>query len=208
MNRNRPTVVLVMGILSIVLGSLGLICSLCGASNLLLQKSASTFAAGVPGAEKSILAQQEIMDREIPNYMTLQLTGMAIATLFATLLLLGGIGLIFMRKWGRWCCILYALITPPLQIAGLWWRITKVTPAEMKAQKEAMKNVPGGGNQPQLDLNMDLFGTIVNVAISVVVALVIIYAIVLLTTMLLPRVKRAFAGTAAGAGDNQDYRPF
>ena len=208
MKRNRPTLVLVMGILSIVFGSLGLIFSLCCVGQMVaFHKTAASAGVNVPGADKVASARLETMEREVPNYVALELTHRAFWVLFATILLIGGIGLIFMRNWGRWCCILYALIMPLVQVVGLWWRFTKVTPAEikargeaMKAQAEMMKNMGrGAGATP---INLDFIGTGMNIAASVVASVIIIYCIALLVTMLQPRVSRAFAGAAAGVEPN------
>jgi hypothetical protein len=206
MNRNRPTVVLVMGILNIIFGGIGLLCGLCGVLTTVFKDSLGKMLAGIPGAGQSIEAQQQMMEREIPNFTAIQTTSQVVTLLFAVILLLGGLGLVFVRKWGRWCCLFYALTMPVIQIANLYWTITQVNPVAIKAQVESQAEMMKKMNQPNpMPQDTSLMVMAANVMAGLMVGIVVIYCLILLVTMLLPSVSRAFAGPSANTSQPEEY---
>ena len=162
--KERPTMVLVLGIINIVFGVLGI----CGG---LLSLTGSLS----PGESDPI-----VFPEEVKTWMSL-LQGVSLALSVA--LIVGGIGLIQVKNWGRLLTIIYALVDIPVSLAS-----TIITTRAIKPLMEQQ----GAGDIPPEALNI-IFGTTIGVG----VCCGLIYPIVLLVVLNLRSVKAAFTGGGA-----------
>jgi hypothetical protein len=194
MTPKRPTALTVMGILNIVFGSLGLVCSLCAGIGYLFMLSNSPLlnlkAGGVN--VNPFTDQWEFMKREVPGYPAFMIGGLVEGLIGGTLLLIAGIGLLKVQSWGRVLSLLYALLTIVAQIFSLIFTLAYVNPAMQRWQQDFVRRF-GGQLPPGGGLGED---SMFNNAIAVGGAVVgVAYAVVLIIMMMLPHVREAFAGT-------------
>jgi hypothetical protein len=198
MARNRPNSVFVIGILNMVFGGLGLLLSLCGAGVI-----AAMRYANIPGPNGQNIYQGfwEVMDAEVPNYFQLAMFSLVAGMLLLTILLIAGIGLIRMRRWGRTLSVFFAITFILLQTWGLIWSLRTVNPATQRAQAEMTKAMPP--QQAQFSFQDPGFGAGIAVFFY---AIELVYCIVLLVIMFQSPVRAAFAGTAVESAEREDYR--
>ena len=189
MEQKRPTALTVMGILNIVLGSLGLLCTCFGGLMLLFLANPPAELRQDPNI-KAVLAQMEFVAREVPSYKAVTVSQLVAGLLLTLLLIVTGIGLLYVKKWARIGCFFYCVSTVLLNLAGLAYALLVVNPAQARFQ-------PAGGGD----------GNIFNNLISVVSALFgVAYAVILLIVLLLPGVAAAFAPQPAGTYPEGDKR--
>jgi hypothetical protein len=190
MARRRPTVVTVMAILNIVFGSLGLLCNLCGAAQLVMN-IASANRVGPGGGPDPSAQLWKAMTEEIPAYVPVQIGNLLVSLLLSAVLLASGIGLLKMQKWARVAAISYAVFDILLRIGALAYHFAFVSPVMSRALNRVMQGQFRQANTPTPD--MGFLWNLINVLTVGIVAIFIIYDAVLLITMLLPAVGRAFA---------------
>jgi len=184
MPRERPTAITTMAILNIVIGGLGMLCGLCG--------------LGAPAASAGILKMagagagdpMAVLNERVPGLFFWMFTKISLALVLSVLLVIAGIGLLNMKKWGRTLSLVYAIFTIPLQIAYVLFQILLVQPAtkEAMAQIQPPPMAPGQAAGQQI-------GQQIGPAIGVVGAasLFVLYSVAVLVVMLLPAVTEAFA---------------
>jgi hypothetical protein len=184
----RPTVLTVMGILNIILGSLFLLCTLCtGIFVLMMVNRSSIF--DVRGV--NVLGDMwDYMKREVPAYPAVTIGSVVEGLLADTLLVIAGIGLLNMQSWGRVLSIIYSVTTILMQVFTLIFTLAYVNPATERWQQDFARRV--GGGIPAGGMGGD--STLNNIGSLVGTFFAIAYAVVLLIMMLQPRVGAAFAG--------------
>src|SRR5690349_13696963 len=112
MARKRPAVVTVMGILNIVLGSLFLLCNLCGGVMLLVFLGTSAQGGGpFPGGVNPIADMWAFMGREVPAFPAVSIGELVLNFILCACLIISGIGLLNMRGWARVLALIYSVIT-------------------------------------------------------------------------------------------------
>jgi hypothetical protein len=197
MARTRPTVVLVMGILNIVLGGLGLLTSLCGGGLIVLMRYGN-----IPGPNNEPLYKGfwEVMDKEVPDYFKLAMITIGGGMLLLGLLIVAGIGLVTMRRWGRTLSVFFCIVFALMQTASVVWSVAKVNPAAQEAQAAMMKSMPPQAQS--MSFNDPGFGAAFAIFIY---AIELIYCIALLVVLFLPSVRAAFAGTGISPAEAEDY---
>jgi hypothetical protein len=196
MARQRPTSVLVMGILNMVFGALGLLFSLCagGIIGWLRYGHMPT-----PSNQDALDVYRSVIEKEAPDYFQMIWISLGASIGLLALLFIAGIGLIAMRRWGRVLSIVFAIAFILLQSGGLVWNI-KVGPAAQHAQVEMNKAFsPQQGQAMSEDPGLGI-GTGV-----VFYVLEIVYCLVLLVMMFLPSVRAAFANTSQNFRKTEDY---
>src|SRR5947209_2282875 len=104
--RQRPGLLTTMGIISIVLGGLGLGCSIFGIGANVMASSTRKSSARVydPGA-----AQLAALDRDAPNWQRAEIAHDVVVIVLAVLLIAAGIGLLKQQNWARWLAVATAV---------------------------------------------------------------------------------------------------
>jgi hypothetical protein len=194
MNRERPTIILVMAILNFVFGAMCSVTQVCGLGSILLMRSLGSMPA--PPTQKGMPMPnpfQEIstMYDYVPGFYVVSTTYAILTIVLHVVLIAAGIGLLSMKPWARWTCVVYSMVTILLVLANTVYTVQYVQPGIEKWQRDFLaKMAPGApppatmGNSPFVGSIGAAFGFIMYVA----------YPLALLIVMLLPMVGAAFAG--------------
>jgi hypothetical protein len=181
---HRPTSVLVIAILNMVLGGLGTLLMPCGFAALLinpyLQDMAHTANPNMPR-----------QPQPPPALMGWSLASMAVMFVLAVGLLAAGIGLVKMRPWARRWTVALAVLGIALIVASPILNVTVLA----EPNRQYMESMADWQRQMTGGQSMDMGGMMkASVYFGYVVAVVeLIYAGVVLTVMLLPANVAAFA---------------
>ncbi|MHC4292144.1 MAG: DUF4339 domain-containing protein [Planctomycetota bacterium] len=123
--RQRPTSVTVLGILNIVFGGLGLLCSPFGIISILMPQPNSPF--------------------QLTSAMKMfSLVGCAVGFVFAIVLLASGIGLLYLKRWAREAALVYGWAAIIWGILALVMNGIMFSSSLSGASQEAMPAVVGG----------------------------------------------------------------
>jgi hypothetical protein len=191
MVRKRPTVILVMAILSITFGSLWLLLWLCvGAMPFILYHLPVPQPGGGTGYPYRELL--DLLQREIPGYAAVEVGNAVLGLVLSVLLILSGIGLLRMQNWARWTSVIFGGVTVVKEIAHSIFSWIYVNPVTERWAQELVRKLPPG--TPDFSGNR-ILNTILE--IGAVIAS-IAFAGVLLVVMFLPNVRAAFAGRRSG----------
>lgn len=167
----RPTAVTVFGVLGILFGALGVLCSpLSLFSAFGLSESLMQMGGAVPG-----VMEQQMAIYAQPSVKVFLVAQSIIGLALSSALLIGGIGLLRLDKWGWTLSVAYGiggLIWAPLAAILSYLLIT----VPMMQQMDMPASALGGG----------AFGALCGSAIS------FIYPILLLVFMFQPSIKAAF----------------
>jgi hypothetical protein len=147
--------------------------------------------------EKIVKELQEILKHAPPAYEGWSLAQLGIWAVLAVLLIVGGIGLINMRPWGRTASLLYALISLASKIAALVIHFTVLMPALQPFIEQAQAADPELGRF--LNLGFLFLGLLPLV--------MCIYPVIVLIIMLLPSTARAFRREEAGPVETDRGEP-
>jgi hypothetical protein len=167
----RPTSVTVFGILNIIFGSLGILCTPFALMVL--------FVTPPPGQGQNPNPAIELM--KDPGYRTITVVMSGLGIVASAVLLASGIGLLRLRPWGRALAIGYAFYALAAALVNMVVSYVYLIAPMMEA---AQKN-----NNPQ-STGAAVGGTIGGLIGSVGS---LIYPVLLLVFMTRPRVVRAFA---------------
>jgi hypothetical protein len=177
-----------MGILNIVFGSLFLLCNLCTGFGLMFLFSSSSLFA-VPGFNIGP-DMLEFLKQEVPGYVPVTVSHLVLSLILDIALLVSGIGLLNVQRWGRVLALIYCVVSIPLQLGMTVFTVAAVNPAMQRWQLDFVRRMgaqfpPGamGGNSLSNNL-MSMVGGI----------LWIVYAVVLLIMMVVPGTRAAFSG--------------
>lgn len=108
MPRKRKSALLTAaGVVCIIIGSLGLICGLCGAADTAM------IVAGPTGGPVDMKAY---LKREAPAWLAIAGIRAGALFLLSCLLLVAAVGMFQRQIWARWLAIGYALISLPLHL--------------------------------------------------------------------------------------------
>lgn len=204
MVQERPTILLVMGILSIIFGAVIVLCGVCGlGASLFMNQMGNINLPAQPGGPPGnpIKDQIAFMEKEIPAYQAIQVVSAIVTLLFGVLLLIGGIGLIGCKSWARWLCVAVGVLLIFFEIASTGFQLGVVNPATERWKVQYFQK-QGFAMPPQSGLE-----SVTTAAVIGVTALVIIYCGVLVGVMFMPSVAAACSGVPArrGRGDEDDY---
>lgn len=177
MERTRPGTLTTIAVLNMVFGSLGLICACINGFSIGVLLTASR---DNPNQVVRVLAEvADLLQREVPGYMAVEISRTLFFLVFSSLLIVAGIGLLYIGNWARIISFIYAITAIVTQVAYLLYMFLVAYPAVARIQAQF-------GGDP-------LESRFSQVAGLVGIALVIIYAIVLIILLCLPSVKAAFA---------------
>src|ERR1700687_2106538 len=102
MRQARSPAVLVMAILNTVFGGLGILLGICLGLNVMMLPLLSSATKGVPNNLEKISG--------IPGYLPFAIGTAVFYLVFATLLLVSGIGMFTVKSWARYLAIFVALM--------------------------------------------------------------------------------------------------
>src|SRR5262249_15105510 len=125
----RPASVLVMAILNMVFGG-GYRRGMFGPGASLAR--AFAMGASPAGAMNPTAGMIEFMEREVPGYTVLMVGHTAATLLLATWLIVCGVGLLGLKPWARWGCVLWAAVIIPLEAANLVVTALWIGPAALR----------------------------------------------------------------------------
>jgi hypothetical protein len=184
-----------MGILNIVFGSVGILCGLCGIATL-------SFTAGIPaapGPDGPGLGRDLVgyMNQKIPGWFFIEISKVSLTVVLSLVLIIAGIGLLNMRNWGRILSLVYAILAVPFHASYLAFQLFLVVPAAREFNQRGHGMAP-----PDPTAQGREFGALVGVVGAAGVS--IVYALVLLTVMLLPQVAQSFAAPASVRGKDSE----
>lgn len=190
MVRERPTILLVMGILNMVFGGLGLLCGICGLGlNLMAQGMGSMNIQDPQGGGNPVKEMLKFIEKEIPGYQAIELSAHVLVMILAIVMVVAGIGLFLCKGWGRWLSVACALLTILVNLGYVGFEIGLVYPAMEKYEKKISMQ-PGGRptvrNSPDQSCGK---GGLIGRGI-----LFSLYSVTLLITMFLPVVGEACSG--------------
>jgi hypothetical protein len=181
MRRDRPTVVLVMAILNFVLGGLGLCGMLCLAGGIGLFAAAAGNAPPPPPGQPDFREMVEAF-KSVPGYIPFMIASLVVGLVVLIALIVSGFGLLSMRPWARWICIVYGVYAILSALVGLVYNLAVVGPA---LEEYARQHGPAAADSTGMNNPiMNVFSTLIGMA----------YGIALLIVMFLPHVSAAFAG--------------
>jgi hypothetical protein len=183
MKQRVPTAVLVMAILNFVFGGIGLLMSGCGGAFTLFLLVMPEQKPGQPGYFPNVL---KTVAKEVPGYTAFMTASLVMGLVLSTVLIIAGIGLLRLRPWAWWLCILYAPLQILLQVGILYCTLVYVNPVMHRANQEVFRQLPPGApNFAATDWLGDM-GTFAGAVFGMA------YPIALLVMLFLPHVRDAF----------------
>jgi hypothetical protein len=188
MRRYRPTAVLVLAILHFVGGGIGLITTLLTAGMQALNASRSAVVAPAAVTPQNLgAALTRYIEDHVPSYQALTYGQLAVSLVLDLLLLVGGVGLLNMRPWGRRLSLGYAVLSILNRLFGLVYGLAVVLPVTREYLRLVAQQNPG------------LAGAVAGREIGGIIGLIasfvfVLYPIAVLIILLHPRVAAAFRG--------------
>jgi uncharacterized membrane protein (DUF2068 family) len=212
MPRQRPAPIVVVAVLNLVLGGLGLFCTVCS--------GITSLAGGPPAVTGGTLEQQrraqadrqrtevtrKIVKKRAPFHPAWLVLDQGASALFSLALIVSGIGLLSMQSWARWLAVGYAALRIPASLVEFIYYIVITMPAEA----EAFRVVP-----PQNDTEQAVY-KLAQIVAPGVPCLAVVYPAVVLLLLFLPSVSQAFRKEARRGrkrrrpddyDEYDDYRP-
>jgi hypothetical protein len=138
------------------------------------------------------------MEQHVPGYHAVVVGSLILNLVLAAALVIGSLGLLQLRTWGRWTCVVVAILGALSQIGGAVHNILYVNPIMPEYLHEVeewqRQFVPKGAQAPQLQVQgMFTDPSITNVLSLITPTLLTAYALFLIVVMFLPGVRAAFA---------------
>jgi hypothetical protein len=188
--QNRPTAVLVVAIINMVIGGLLLFNTCCGVVGLGLMATLLKNLPLPPGQPNPYEGMMGIYDR-VPGLFAYTIYQFLAQFVVGVALIAAGIGLLKVRPWARRICALVSVYTFLAVIAHVAYQIAVVQPATKEFMEDyAAKMVPRGSAFPSQIMSMSSqLGMVFLILFAV---LLIAYAIALLVILYHPRVRPAF----------------
>src|SRR5713226_482440 len=171
--RKKSPLLLTMGIISIVYGCLGIICSGCIAFSAAIAPTTAKMPA--PNGGPNMIQH---MNKEVPHWIEIDVARGAVVFIFSVMAIIAGIGLINRKGWSRWLTVFGSIVMILQQLAYGIYAFTTYFPAMERWQK-AQGAAPG-------------FGAGMQAGGLISMVLVLLFPLVLLVAMLLPAAGEAF----------------
>lgn len=200
MRRYRPGSVLVVAILQIAFGALNLLEKLCG---LGFQLAGGNKIFAPPGSPQA--AQQPDVEgflrEKLPYYDAMRYGGMALGLVVGTVMIVSGVGLLKMRRWGRRMTIGYACYSILRTILSIVFAFIVAVPLmrEFVARELEKPNLPA----PQA-MALKWMDTSFTIATYVPLLRSLSYPIVVLIVMFLPHVRAEFRAERVAAVEEDE----
>jgi hypothetical protein len=178
--KKKSNLLLTMGIVTIVYGCLGLLCGSCG----VFGGVASSSMAKMPAAGNPAIGMIQHMNKEVPNWLAIDIARSSAVILLSALIIVAGVGLLMQKGWGRWLTVIVSAALIVQQIIYSIYQFTTFMPAmERWAKTQPAAAGPmmfGGGPAQQVG---GVFGSV----------LVLMFPLIFLVVMLLPATGEALA---------------
>ncbi len=197
MAQARPASVTVMAVLNLVLGSLMVLVCLYGSITNLAQSANAKQGAVGRDDQFEVQLDREVA-RAVPGYRAYQVSTSLLGLLLSVALLLSGIGLLNLRRWGRSLALVWAVLMILMEIGTTTFHLLVLSPAMGEALRHV--HVPARPGMPDPAALGSLIMTVANVAVVVIAVLLIVYAVILFLMMMKQNVRAAFAGLPAPGG--------
>jgi small-conductance mechanosensitive channel len=204
--KKKPTVVIVLGILHIVFGSLSILCNLCSAGGVAIAYFAVTalYKGAPPEAQREMDTAWRGLQDQVPGLILAVCFDVIGSFLLGLILLIAGIGLLGVKVWARYLSLAWAVLRVLFLTAMLLYNIVYLQPGmerfnkDMeKAMEDMQRRQQRPGQTPPPKVNFGLGGSgdsLMNSLMSVLsTAINAVYAIVVFVLMLLPSTGHAFA---------------
>jgi hypothetical protein len=205
MARKKPTGILVIGIINLVLGGLGFVtylcCSLsCGGFFLLMRSAYQS----MPARDQQVLGDLWPIFRDnVPGLLPALIGGVAVGVLLSLLQLIAGWGGIRIKAWGRWINVIWGLLTVIYLVASLIYLVAVFSPGMQDAlpaldqwmdKLEEQQRKQGQPVQPhqRFSQNSGTGNPVLDNIVWILINLVEIgYAVFVIVFMMLPGTGRA-----------------
>jgi hypothetical protein len=192
MPRKRPTSVLVLAILNFVVAAFGL----CGLGLELSSEALLRFVEKSkqmsPELKEQVEQQKDLanaLETGVPGWNTAEAGRLIVRGLLTLLLVVSGIGLILLRRWGWALALGYAILSIGLRLALLAYLFLVISPALPNAFEQMAR-------KHHQDAEAVAGGVVLEYALRNVISLV--YPVIVLIFMLLPGVVAAFRDSGPG----------
>jgi hypothetical protein len=202
MAKKKSTVAAVFGILQIVFGSLSLLLGPLLYFSGAQQALTSWLSNLMKGPGQPDLSAERLMAevvRRTPWFPTFEFGHQAVNLLLCVMMIVGGIGLLQMRRWAHRVTIVYALLsivyTPAVAICAA----ATVTPVQMELTAEAMREEAKArgrpGPVPEAEM-MENAKPVAAIGGGICGSMMAIYPILVLIFMSLRSVRAVFSGVS------------
>jgi hypothetical protein len=178
MTKKRPVGVTVFAILNLIFGGLGLVCNLC---NVVAAPALESLQVN-QDPDNAATNMEKHLQANVPGYVAFEWTQLGLNLLLSALLVIAGIGLLRMSPAGRWLCIVICVIEILVITISMVYLFAYINPAISEWEKVNAGQMPPG-----------LTSLIVTGFAAIVAFIEILYAVILLTYLLLPGTAKAFA---------------
>jgi hypothetical protein len=186
MERKRPAALTTIAVLNIVFGSLGLICSCFYSLGIGVLMTASPNNPNEKIAELARAA--ELLKGEIPSLLPVEISVALYSLVFSVLLVVAGIGLLYIANWARILCFIFAIMTILTQVAFLLYTFLVRFPGMARIQ-----GVGPVASHP------------IEILRLVAIVLIIIFSIVLIIVLCSRTITEAYSPRTIGEEWEQAY---
>lgn len=195
MQPRRPTSVLVVAIVNLILGAFGVFGVFGVVMSLALVSGDNRAGPRPPNAPPPNpgIEMHQAMVREVPGYLAMTVGGGLLLGAASVGAIVDSIGLLQLRPWARPGCLAYAGYLIVQHAAGMTYNFVWVVPAVERWQADFARNNP---RLPPMIAAAATFGIYVGIVFAVVY---ILWGVTVLFLMTRPHVKAAFAGPNAAA---------
>src|SRR6267142_2252898 len=141
MPRKKPTAVFVIGILNVVFGAMRAVCNLCtgvalGGGYVLVRK---LYNDAPPEAKKPLEDVGNSFLDNVPYLVPFLITSLVVSTLLGIMQIVSGIGLIKVKNWARWLCVVWAVLMIVVVAVNLFYQMAVLSPGMEKAMDDIEK---------------------------------------------------------------------
>jgi hypothetical protein len=200
MRRRRHPAVITMAVINIVFGGLSILCGGCGLA-LHAGLQAAGNAPGARGGPDQLGELVKFLNKECPGYLVMEVGRSTGVMVLGLVLVLAGVGLLYLQSWARWTTIAYAVLAILLHLIYGVYETAVVVPARTRFQ--ATHVVPFGQMPPPGYQEGQQVGAMVGV--WGVIILAVVHGAANLIVLLLPGVGAAFAGRGTRRRREEEY---
>jgi hypothetical protein len=138
---------------------------------------------------------QEVLVRKAPAYRPFGVAEKLFGLFLSVLMIVSGVGLLFMQSWGRWLAVAYGALSIPVRLCGFGYHAAVVLPILNDLCRTLERDGNGDMVHPLWGLR---YGPILGL-------LLMLYPLCVIILMLRPGIARAFRGELAPEADRGDF---
>ena len=186
-----PGVVMGAAILLFIYGGLTMVCGSC--SGVLLAANQND-----PQGVKEMLA------KEAPGYMIVQIGNLGVGLLFGLLMILAGVGLLQLMPIARWGTFAILAVKILQNIAISAYGAIYIFPTTQRIMAQQMQNP----NQPPLPFDIGMiFSGSMRVGLVLELLIVFVYILIIIILLNLKSSRDAFSGVSQPDPDEEEHEP-